>query len=56
MTGIIENVMEMTKANDYPNNPSKQTKVKEYEQQIDEMVYKLYDLTNEEIKIVEAKE
>ena len=28
-------------------------KVKEYERQIDQMVYKLYGLTEEEIKIVE---
>jgi len=28
--------------------------VKEYERQIDQMVYKLYDLTEEEIKIVEG--
>jgi len=34
-------------------NPQKQAKVKEYERQIDELVYKLYGLTDEEIKIVE---
>jgi len=32
-------------------NQSKQAKVKEYEHQIDQMVYKLYDLTEEEINI-----
>jgi len=31
----------------------KQAKVKEYERQIDQMVYKLYDLTEEEIEIIE---
>jgi len=30
----------------------KQGKAKEYEQQIDQMVYKLYGLTEEEIEIV----
>lgn len=30
-----------------------QARVKEYERQIDQMVYKLYGLTKEEIKIVE---
>lgn len=30
-----------------------QAKVKDYERQIDQMVYKLYGLTEEEIKIVE---
>ena len=34
-------------------NHTKQGKVKEYEHQIDQMVYKLYDLTDEEINIVE---
>jgi hypothetical protein len=29
--------------------------VKEYERQIDQMVYKLYSLTDEEIKIVEGR-
>jgi len=33
-----------------------QAKVKEYERQIDQMVYKLYGLTEEEIKIVEGNE
>jgi len=35
---------------------SKQAKVKEYERQIDELIYKLYGLTEEEIKIVEESE
>ncbi len=32
----------------------KQKKVKEYEHQIDQLVYKLYGFTQEEIKIIEA--
>lgn len=32
----------------------KPVKVREYEKQIDELVYKLYDLTNEEIFIIEG--
>jgi len=31
----------------------KQAKVKEYQQQIDQLVYKFYNLTDEEIKTVE---
>lgn len=31
----------------------KQTKVKDHERQIYQMAYKLYDLTDEEIKIVD---
>jgi hypothetical protein len=36
-------------------NPTKQAKVKEYKEQINQMVYKLYGLTEEEIKIVEGE-
>ena len=43
----IETVLE------YEPYNTKQAKVKEYERQIDQMVYKLYNLTYEEIKIVE---
>jgi len=46
MTGIIEN---------FSLYNTKQTKVKEYERQIDQMVYQLYDLTEEEIEIVEGE-
>ncbi len=35
------------------DNPSKQSQVKTLEKQIDQLVYKLYDLTPEEIAIVE---
>jgi len=35
--------------------PQKQAMVKKYERQIDQLVYKLYGLTEEEIKIVEGK-
>jgi hypothetical protein len=34
-------------------NQAKKKEVKEYEKQIDQLVYKLYDLTPEEIEIVE---
>lgn len=37
------------------DNPTKQAQVKEYERQIDQMVYELYGLTEEEIKIIESK-
>lgn len=40
---------------DYSQIPAKQTQVKEYERQIDRMVYELYGLTDEEIKIVERE-
>ena len=53
--GIVDKILAITKSGDYLENPEKQTKVKEYEKQIDQMVYKLYELTPEEIKIVENK-
>jgi len=40
---------------DYLFNLKKQAKVKEYERQIDQLVYELYGLTEEEIKIVEEE-
>jgi hypothetical protein len=36
-------------------NPDKQAKVHNLKKQIDRLVYKLYDLTPEEIAIVEEK-
>lgn len=39
---------------DYFHNFIKQTKVKEYEPQINKMVYKLYGLTKEKIAIIEG--
>jgi len=41
-------------SDDYLINSTKQAKVKEYEHQIDQMVYKLYNLTPEEIETVES--
>ena len=42
------------RAPDYLDNPQKQSQVKTLENQIDQLVYKLYDLTPDEIKIVEG--
>lgn len=47
MTGIIES---------FSLYNLKQAKVKELEKRIDQMVYKLYGLTEEEIKIVKGNE
>ncbi len=52
---LVDKILAITKDDDYLQNPAKQAKVKEYEGQIDQMVYKLYDLTPEEIAIVEGK-
>jgi len=55
ISGIVDKVFAITEASDYEANSEKQAKVHDLEHQIDELVYKLYGLTDEEIKIVEAK-
>jgi len=52
---LVDCIIAITKDNDYLENLAKKEKVKEYEYQIDLMVYKLYGLTEEEIKIVEGE-
>jgi len=51
---LVDKIHVITKNEDYLQNEAKQKKVKEYEHQIDKMVYKLYGLTKEEIRIVEG--
>lgn len=50
---IVDKALTISKTDDYLENSAKQAKVKKYEKQIDKMVYDLYDLTPEEIAIVE---
>ncbi len=50
---VVNKITAITKDGDYLENPVKQAQVSEYEKQIDQLVYKLYGLTKEEIKIVE---
>jgi len=52
---LADKIITITKDDDYLQNKNKQAKVKEYERQIDQMVYKLYGLTEEEIKIIEQE-
>ena len=51
----MDKILSITKAGDYLQNPAKQTQVREYEKQIDQLVYNLYNLTPAEIKVVEAE-
>ncbi len=51
---LVDEILSITKDEDYLNNPEKQAKVKEYEHEIDNLVYKLYDLTPAEIEIIEG--
>jgi len=52
LIALVDKILADNKDKDYSENSSKQSKVHEYERQIDVMVYKLYGLTEEEIKIV----
>ncbi|MCL4479697.1 MAG: hypothetical protein M1381_11505 [Deltaproteobacteria bacterium] len=54
-TELADQILAITKDEDYLHNPIKQAKVKELEKEIDRLVYKLYDLTPEEIAMVEGK-
>ncbi len=50
---LVDKILNITKAKDYLKNPTKQAKVQQYEKQIDQLIYKLYNLTPSEIKIIE---
>lgn len=52
ITDAVTQIIETIRSEGYADTPEKQTKIKEYEHQIDQMVYKLYGLTEEEIEIV----
>ncbi|MEB3291507.1 MAG: TaqI-like C-terminal specificity domain-containing protein [Leptolyngbya sp.] len=52
---IVNKIIFITQDSGYFAGPEKQAQVKEYEKQIDRMVYELYGLTEEEIEIVERK-
>lgn len=52
---LVDRILAITKEEDYLRNPGKQARVKEYEREIDKLVYELYGLTEEEIAIVEGK-
>jgi len=52
---LVDQILAITKDDDYLDNPQKQSKVKALEAKIDQLVYKLYGLTPEEIKIVEGE-
>jgi len=50
---LVNGILAITKDDNYLENSTKQVKVREYEKQIDQLVYKLYGLTPEEIKLIE---
>jgi adenine-specific DNA-methyltransferase len=50
----VDEILTLTQSSDYETNQEKQQKVKELEREIDKLVYKLYDLTEEEIRLIEG--
>lgn len=50
---IVDSILNLTQNDDYQENIEKQQAVKEYENQIDIMVYKLYGLTYQEVLTVD---
>ncbi len=53
ISNIVDSIYDMTGLNDYSESIKKQEAVKEYEKQIDIIVYKLYDLTYQEVLTVD---
>jgi len=50
---LVDRILTITKNEDYLQNTQNEEKVKTLEREIDQLVYKLYGLTPEEIKIVD---
>jgi len=51
----VDEILTLTQSPDFETSQEKQQKVKELEREIDQLVYKLYGLTEEEIRIVEGE-
>jgi len=51
---LVDEILSLTRTEDYLSNPAKQAKVRDLECKIDQMVYQLYNLTPEEIAFVEG--
>ncbi len=52
---LVDKILELTNHEDYQYRPELQAKVQEYTSQIDQLVYKLYNLTDEEIERIERR-
>ena len=53
ITELVNQILSIVKDKNYFDNPDKQMKVKKLGIEIDQLVYKLYNLTEDEIKLVE---
>jgi type II restriction/modification system DNA methylase subunit YeeA len=49
----VDQILTLTQSEDYDTNQEKQKHVKRLEHEIDQLVYQLYNLTDEEIRIIE---
>lgn len=52
---FVQNILFITNDDNYLQNPTKQVQVKDYEKQIDQLIYKLYGFTPEEIEIMKGR-
>jgi len=52
---LFNKIISQIQSKDYLEGPQRQARIKEYERKIDQLVYNLYELKNEEIKIVKGK-
>lgn len=50
---LVDKILEHVYSNDYNVDQTKQLKVRQYQEEIDQMVYNLYNLTESEIRCVE---
>jgi len=55
LSDLVKKILAITKGEDYLRDSKKQAKVKALEREIDQLVYQLYGLTEEEIAIVEGR-
>ena len=51
---IVTEIFKLTKSSDYLENIDKQMEVNRYETQIDSLVYSIYGLSDNEIRILES--
>jgi hypothetical protein len=52
IVNLVDQILAITQSEDYEQDKNKQEEVRKYEKQIDELVYKLYNLTEEEIELL----
>ena len=52
---LVDEILIITRQDNYLDNENAQGQVKQLQKKIDELVYKLYNLTSEEIALVEGE-